>query len=110
VTIIDIGLICLATLYLAVILSDDRISGPLNVLTRIRRKAGVKYDDTNFPTYLSGSLADMIMCPYCNSLWIGIAIAIPYGLFLAAGGPARWLLAPLAAGGFVVLVQELKNG
>lgn len=107
--IIDFILLALATYYTATILADDLISGPANVLTKLRERLGLRYDDYGQPSAPPGSLAELISCTYCNSIWIGLIFTAIYGGLLDAGYYPVWLFAPLAAAGFVVAVQELKN-
>ena len=105
---LDLVIIALATLYVSVVLSNDNITGPYNILTTLRLRLGVNWVN-GFVETRPGSIGDMIMCPYCNSPWVAILLVAAYGLALASGWPASWLFAPLACAGFVVLVQELKK-
>ena len=106
---LDFILLALATFYLSVVLADDLIAGPRGILTWFRRKLGLEYDEYGHPDAPPGSLADLISCVYCNALWIGLFLTIIYALLELTVLPARWLFAPLAAGGLAVLIQELKD-
>ena len=71
----DFLLLALATYYVAIVLASDLIAGPGNSLTWLREKVGLDYDEYGQPTAPSGSLAELISCPYCNSIWIGLVFA-----------------------------------
>jgi hypothetical protein len=105
----DLLIISLATVYVSVNLADAYTSGPWNTLDKLRRWAGVTYNELGNAEATPGSLGDMILCPYCNSVWIAIILTGVYMLFLWLALPAGWLFAPLAAAGIVVIVQELKT-
>jgi hypothetical protein len=110
VQIFDFILLILSTYYVAIILSKDLISGPRNSLSWLRGKLGLDYDEYGQPTAPPGSLAELIGCPYCSSIWIGVVFAFIYnGVTYLGDYHARWLFAPLAIAGFVVLVEELKE-
>lgn len=104
----DFALLAFATFYLSVNLANAYTAGPWSVLDKFRRWAGVTYNELGNAEAAPGSLGDMILCPYCNSIWIAIILTIIYALLAWLALPASWLFAPLAAAGFVVLIQELK--
>ncbi len=106
---LDFVLIALAAYYVVVVLSNDLIAGPANILTTLRQKMGLQYNELGAPEYDPGSLADLIMCPYCSSIWIALILVAVFAGLSLADLPARWLFAPLAIGGLVVLIQELKK-
>ena len=106
---LDFILILLAVYYIVIVLSNDLIAGPANILTTLREKMGLRYNELGVPEYDPGSLADMIMCSYCSSIWIALALTAIFAGMLLAGLPARWLFAPLSIGGLIVLAQELKK-
>jgi hypothetical protein len=61
--------------------------GPLDVMVRLRRRAGAGF---------WGSLLD---CFYCLSLWV----AVPFAWFLGEGWKERALLWPALSGGAILL-------
>jgi hypothetical protein len=104
----DLFLITLSTLYISVNLANAYTAGPWNILDKVRARAGVEFNELGNAEAPPGSLGDMLLCPYCNSIWIAIILTVVYALLAALALPASWLFAPLAAAGFVVAVQELK--
>lgn len=108
-TALDFVVIILSVLYFSVLLAKDSLYGPFSILHKIRELVGVEWEN-GWPRTEPGSLADLIMCPYCNSVWVGIVIVALYASAQAIGLPARWLFSPAAAAGVVVIVQEVKPG
>jgi hypothetical protein len=109
VTVLDLIVVLLASLWLSVTVANDSLVGPMGILSYLRYKAGLRYDDFSNPITEPGSFAEMLSCPYCNSFWAGLAIVILYLALDLAGVSPALVLAPLAAGGFIILVQELKG-
>jgi uncharacterized protein DUF1360 len=81
----------LATWRLAHLIARE--DGPVNVIVRLRARAGES---------MVGRLMD---CPYCLSLWI----AIPFAFSLARSVPA-WFAAWLAISGGASLLEKLTGG
>lgn len=101
--------IALATLWVSTILSSDGLVGPAGILAYIRARLGVRYDETNHPYASPGSLAEMVICPYCNSIWAGTIVTVAFLTFSLLGVPPMLVLTPMAAGGFVILVEKLRR-
>ena len=104
---VDFIVIAFATYRLSVMFVHEWENGPKNILTRFRIWAG--WVDPAFGEAYpeEGSLAEGLMCYFCNSIWIGTAFAIIYACLLAAGLPAWLFFLPLAASGASVLVAEV---
>jgi hypothetical protein len=77
-----------------------REHGPYDVLDKIRYILGVRYDELNKP-FGTNMPSTMILCVYCNTVWIGIVFTV---LFAILGDLFLWLCLPLAisAGALVV--------
>lgn len=106
---LDFLIIALATTYLSINLADAYTSGPGNILDALRYRLGVRFNELGNAEAPPGSLGDMVLCPYCNSVWIAIILTAIYALLAWLSLPASWLFAPLAAAGVVVTIQELKQ-
>ena len=82
-------------------------SGPSDIFGRFRSRIGVKYDMNSAP-YGTNWLSEGILCFYCLSVWIGIAVTV---LILIAGAFSRtdlaqWLLLPFALSGAAILLRN----
>lgn len=44
----------------------------MEVLSILRSKAGMRYDELSQPVVEAGSMAEAMLCIYCNSIWIGL--------------------------------------
>lgn len=106
---INLIVIILSAYWLSTIMADDTLGGPFGLLARLRQRAGVRYDEYNQVYAKPGSLGEMLICPYCNSIWSGLLVTFLFAGLYYAGLPAALVLAPLAAGGFIVLVSELTS-
>jgi hypothetical protein len=89
---LDLLLAALAVWRLSALLAQER--GPFAVFLRLRTALGVAHnDDGEVDVIPEGGLAELLTCSWCNSMWIGAAVAA--GLAWAPG-PTRWVLAALA--------------
>jgi hypothetical protein len=91
-------------------LANDWEAGPGNILTKLRKAAGLIHTEAGAPVKIPGSLAEGMMCEFCNSIWIGLVLTLIYMFFKlvqgAYGFPAIVLFLPFAlSGGSVLLVQ-----
>lgn len=72
--------------------------GPGAMLSRFREWAGVRYDgDGN--RYGDNWVGELLNCEVCTSVWVCVPLSL-VAYF------AVWLLYPLAAVGFVILIME----
>lgn len=88
-------------------ISDIDQAGPFGVLDWIRLKIGVKFDTYSVPFTERGSLADLMMCIYCNSLWIGVVFLI---LILINQTLTIIVSLPFALSAVAIILQEFING
>lgn len=93
-------LLILATWRLSHLLSKE--DGPYDIATRIRYWAGVRYDK-NSSEYPETELGKLVMCMYCNSVWIGMGLVALYAL-----SPKLTLLlsAPFSLSGGSLLINR----
>lgn len=78
--------------------------GPFEILSKLRHLLGVKYDERSVP-YGTNIISKGLVCPRCNSVWIGVIITV---LYLLLGNITVWLCLPFALSGVVVLILEGK--
>jgi hypothetical protein len=98
-SLVVIGLACARLSWLVA-----REDGPYDLLSRLRYALGVRYDKTSQP-YGTTMLSKMIICYYCNSIWIGIFLAVLYKL---TDGLIVWLSLPFALSEAAVFLNN-KN-
>ena len=70
----------LAVWRVANMLADTDQSGPFELLDWLRGMAGVKYADSNVPYWKPGSLAALIMCVDCSSVWLGMLGVVAFAV------------------------------
>jgi hypothetical protein len=98
-----IFLMILASWRIANLLADTTQSGPFELLDWFRAMMGVKYSDGSI-AYGSSSLASMILCIKCNSVWIGIVFALLYYLTPEV---TFFVSLPFALSGMMMLIESL---
>lgn len=113
ISLLDLVVLILATYRLSTMMANDWEAGPAGLLAKLRKRAGLVYTDSGDPVTIPGSLAEGLMCTYCNSIWIGLVFTVVY-MFLGllqpgTGFPAIILFVPLALSGASVLVVELAG-
>ncbi len=86
----------LASWRLSRMLYDLDEAGPYDILAHIRSHAGVYNDEP-------GEFAEMLICPYCVSVWAGLV----FSLLLLNKTVFRLLAWPFAASAATVLWIEL---
>lgn len=70
----ELLIIAALTVYrLTLLISKE--AGPFDVLGRFRSWAGVTYDQYSNPIS-NGELSAAILCPYCLSVWVGLAVTL----------------------------------
>jgi len=96
---VNLLILWLATWRLASLLANE--AGPLNVFDWLRDRLGVKTDVIG-QVYAENSLAEGVMCVWCNSLWFGTLWTVLY-YFLPV--LALWMALPLALSTLTVVLQ-----
>lgn len=89
-------LAALATYRLTLLFSKE--AGPGDIFGRLRYWVGVRPDVYSKET-ATGFLSELILCPYCLSVWIGFCAAL---LMAIAPLVAFWLFLPFALSGLAV--------
>ena len=79
-----------------------REPGPDDILDKMRYWLGVRYNQESV-AYGTNVLSKMILCIYCNTVWIGVAFAILYYLL---GTTFLWLCLPLSISALAIIVDK----
>lgn len=64
----DLLVLGLATWRTSNLITNER--GPLDIFERLRSLAGIKHIDHEPVEWSNDGLQLLLMCPYCNSVWI----------------------------------------
>jgi hypothetical protein len=78
-------------------------NGPWSLLERLRHLLGVRRDDMG-NAYTLNSLADGVICTWCNSVWFGAVWAV---LAFALPRLAPWLALPFALSAGTIFIGEV---
>jgi len=73
-------ILAFATWRITNLLVDDNEVGPYQILPWLRDKLGVYYDEKNRKLGRN-ELGNMLLCPWCTSIWVGAIIALGYIVF-----------------------------
>jgi hypothetical protein len=98
--------VCLAVWRVSNLLSDTTQVGPFGVLEYIRTKLGVRYDQWSKPFAPKGSIAEAILCVYCNSVWVGLVFTIA---LLCNQKVTVIASLPLALSAVAIIIDEWRN-
>lgn len=79
-----------------------REEGPWDFMVKLRHLAGVRYDEHSQP-YGENEVATMILCLWCNSIWLGL---FSLALFYFLPTLAFYLSLPFALSAGVVILEE----
>jgi len=80
--------------------------GPWDVFGRVRQLGGVRYGEDGLP-YGTNELSRGLVCVWCNSIWIGLVLAVAHYL---KPGVTFWLALPFALSAGAVIIQEINDG
>jgi len=97
---IDFIVVALATWRLTSLLVWE--AGPWDVLFRLRHFFGVRYDEQS-ARYSNHVVGKALICPWCASVWVGLASATLYLTFPAS---TMMVCLPLALSAVVVLLEK----
>jgi len=93
----DYLILALATWRIANLLTYE--DGPFAAFERLRYRLGVRHDD--YGRHAKNELARGLLCLWCNSVWVGVALTVAYWLTPAS----RWLALPLALSAAAILID-----
>lgn len=95
----------LATYRLTLLLSREH--GPAEIFARFRYVLGVRPDEYSKET-ATGFWSELILCPYCLSVWIGflITVFIAAALYFQFETIAFFVLLPFALSGLSVFFYK----
>lgn len=93
----------LATYRLTLLISKE--AGPFDIFGRFRSWIGIKFDQYSNP-YATNQFAEMVLCPFCLSVWIGfgVTIAVVVAHVLGVDSILMVALLPLALSGLSVFM------
>jgi hypothetical protein len=110
-SIVDVVIVFFFVYRVAIMLHHDDELGPGQVIARIKFKLGVQEaaDGTFFG--MPGSVQDALLCYFCNSPWIGLAVALLYLILMIVDMRlvGQLLLLPFAASGFTIVVARFTE-
>ncbi len=95
----------LATYRVTLMLNSE--AGPADIFARFRSYMGVKYDENSL-AYGTNWFSEGILCYFCLSVWIGIAVTIWIVVLstLDKTSIAYWTLFPFALSGGAILLRN----
>lgn len=95
----------LATYRWTLLLNSEH--GPGHIFSRLRTRLGVKFDPHSNPIATNG-WAEMILCSFCLSVWVGIGVGVLMGAGALIGHPEipTAILFPFALSGVTVYLKK----
>ena len=93
-------ILALATWRISSLLANE--DGPYNIFEQLRNYVGVHYDEYSNPQGIN-ELGRMLLCLWCNSIWIGLVLAAGYWLL---GDFIVWLSLPFALSAIAIGFSE----
>lgn len=80
--------------------------GPFMIFAEIRRLAGVTYDEASEPI-AGNEAAKLLVCIWCFSIWLGLAIAVAYYFYPVY---TFWACLPFALSAGAIALDKWING
>lgn len=105
---VDLLIVFFFVYRVSIMLHHDGELGPNQLIYRLKLKLGVQ-EATNGDLYgMPGTAQEALLCYFCNSPWIGLFVAVTYGLLFLVGWEmaARILFLPIAASGFTIALAK----
>ena len=102
ITLINFIILILATFRLSHLIANE--DGPYEILDKVRHFIGVRIDQYG-RQFGNNNLSIGLICPLCNSVWIGIILII---LFYTMPDLSILLMLPFSLSGFVLLIDRLE--
>lgn len=100
-------ILALATWRLALLLVEEE--GPRDIIGKLRVKLGVRYDNYSV-AFGTNVVAEALVCVWCMSIWVGLAVSV---LYFTVPTATLYAAFPLALSAAAVLCHEFvsnKNG
>jgi len=88
-------------------LADVEQGGPFDILTKLRMLTGMYYNDRSEPQFKDGSLAQLLSCVYCNSVWIGLLFTMALVCSIRA---TTIVSLPFALSGVAIIIEKQLLG
>lgn len=107
-SILEVAILALATWRLASLIANE--DGPFEIFALLRTFVGVRYttvEKSQSPIlpipYGTNEFAKMLLCVWCNSIWIGAAVALAYWY-----NPhfTTWACLPLALSALAIVIDK----
>ena len=101
---IELLLVAILTTYRLTLLVSKE-AGPFDLFGKFRGWVGVKFDQYSKP-YATNQFAEMILCPFCLSVWmgLGVTICLVVAHVLGADTILFYVLLPLALSGLSIFL------
>lgn len=96
----ELVVLALATWRLTSLIHSEE--GPYNVFDWLRHRLGVRFNPLS-EMYASTEAAKAVLCPWCLSIWVGLAWALAWLIFPAL---AFWLALPFALSAASIWMHE----
>lgn len=95
--------LALTTYRLTLLINKE--AGPFDMMGRFRSWVGIKFDTYSNP-YATNQFAEMILCPLCLSVWIGVGVTILWVVARLSGVEIIlfYALLPFALSGLAVFI------
>ncbi len=105
--VLDIVILMFATWRLSSLLVDPEDDGPWEIFGKFRHLLGVRRDDKTGLFYGNNVVAQALMCVFCTSIWVGIAIGMSYIFFPSIVAMASL---PFALSAGAIVLERIING
>ncbi len=96
-------ILALATFRISSLIADE--DGPFRLFEWLRARIGVKRDEKG-DGYGTNTFAVGVVCVWCNSIWVGIALT---GLYMFSEQLAVLISFPLALSVVALVIDELTK-
>lgn len=99
----DFTILALATFRISSMIAYE--DGPFGLFEWARGKLGVRRDDKG-KNYGTNNFAVGVVCIWCNSVWVGVALM---GLYIYSKQITVWIAFPLALSAVAIVISELTK-
>jgi hypothetical protein len=99
----DFIILALATFRISSLIAQE--DGPFQLFEWLRGKVGVKRDDLG-EQYGTNTFAVGLICIWCNSVWVALALM---GLYMLSKQVTLWVAFPLALSTIALIVGEFTK-